>query len=80
MGKKKPSKEQKEEQAMKRYLAPIWKEFDECMAELEAEKERERAVKEAEEARAAERKRANQEEADARVEELVAEEEAKKKA
>ena len=63
MGKKKPSKEQKEEQALKRYLAPIWKEFDECMAELRAEEETERLKKEAEEARAAERVRANKEEA-----------------
>ena len=78
MGKKKPSKEQKEEQAMKRYLATIWKEFDECMAELEAEKEKERVEKEAAEARAAERVRANQEEAEARIEEMVAEEDNKK--
>ena len=78
MGKKKPSKEQKEEVVMKRYLAPIWKEFDECMVELRAEEEAERLKKEAEEARAAERIRANKEEAEAQIEELVEEENKKK--
>ena len=51
MGKKKLSKEQKGEVAMKRNLAPIWKEFDECMAELRAKEEAERLKKEAEEVR-----------------------------
>ena len=74
MGKKKPSKEQKEEQVMKRYLAPIWKEFDECMAELKAEKEKECLEKEVVEVRAFERVRANQAEAEAQIEELVEEE------
>ena len=74
MGKKKPSKEQKEEQALKRYLVTIRKEFDECLAELRAEEEAKRLKKEAEEARAAERVRANKEEAEAQIEELVEEE------
>ena len=47
MGKKKPSKAQREEVALKRYLAPIWKEMEECMAELIAEEEAERLKKEA---------------------------------
>ena len=79
MGKKKPSKEQKEEVALRRYLAPIWKEMKECMAELQAEEEVERLKKEAEEARAAERLRVNKEEAEARIQEMF-EEESKKKA
>ena len=79
MGKKKPSKAQKEEVAWKRYLAPIWKEMEECMAELRAEEEAERLKKEAEEARAAERLKANKEEAEARIQEMF-EEESKKKA
>ena len=78
MGKKKPSKAQKEEVAMKRYLAPIWKEMEECMDELRAEEEVERLKKEAEEARAAERLRANMEEVEVRIAELVEEENKKK--
>ena len=78
MGKKKPSKEQKEEVSMRRYLDPIWKQIDECMAELRAEEEAELLKKEAEEARAAERVRVNKEEAESRIEEMV-EEESKKK-
>ena len=78
MGKKKPSKAQREEVALKRYFAPIWKEMEECMAELRAEEEAERLKKEAEEARAAERLKANQEEAEARIPAMF-EEESKKK-
>ena len=78
MGKKKPSNEQKEEQALKRYLAPIWKEFDLCMVELRAEEEKERLEKEVVEARAAERVKANKEEAETQMEELVEEENKKK--
>ena len=78
MGKKKPTKAQREEVSMKRYLAPIWKEMEECMDELRAEKEAERLKKEAEEARAAERLKANMEELEFRIAELV-EEETKKK-
>ena len=78
MGKKKPSKEQKEEVALRRYLAPIWKEMDECMAELRAEEEAERLKKEAEEVRAAERFRANKEEVEVQIAELVEEENKKK--
>ena len=71
MGKKKPSKEQKEEVALKRYLALIRKQMDECMAELRAEEEAERLRKEVEEARAAERVRVNKEDAEVRIEEMV---------
>ena len=63
---------------MKRYLAPIWKEIEECMAELRAEEEAEHLKKEAEEARAAERLKANREEVEARIEEMVEEENKKK--
>ena len=80
MSKDKLTAEKKADKATEEYLAPIWKQVDECLHEIYAEKERKRAEKQAEEARAVERVRANQEEADARVEELVAEEEDKKKA
>ena len=79
MGKKKPSKAQKEEVARKRYFAPIWKEMEECMAELRDEEEAERMKKEAEEDRAVEWLKANKEEPEARIQEMF-EEECKKKA
>ena len=47
MGKKKPSKAQKEEVAMKQHPVSIWKELAECIAGLKAEKEVERLKKEA---------------------------------
>ena len=78
MGKKKPSKAQREEVAMERYLAPIWKEMEECMAEIRVEEEAERLKKEADEARAAERLKANREEVEARIEKMVEEENKKK--
>ena len=78
MGKKKPSKAQKENIAWKRYLASLWKEMDECMVELRAEEEVERLKKEAYEVRAAERLKANREEVEARIEEMMEEENKKK--
>ena len=78
MGKKKPSKAQREKVAMDRYLAPIWKEMEECMVELRAEEEAERLNKEADEARAAERLKTNREEVEARIEEMMEEENKKK--
>ena len=61
-----------------REMQAIWREFDECKAELDAEKEKERLEKEAVEAREAERVRAHQEETAARSAEMASEEEDKK--
>ena len=61
-----------------REMQSIWREFDECKAELDAEKEKERLEKEAAEAREAEKVRANQDEAAARSAEMDSEEENEK--
>ena len=71
------SKEEQEEIDLKAYVDDYFKKTDEAFLEWAEEKERERAAKATEEARAAERASVNLQESASRADELAEEEEAK---
>ena len=73
MGKKKPSKAQREKAALQQNPVSIWKELADCIAGIKAEEEAERLNKEVEETRAAEELEKNMKELEARLTELVEE-------